>query len=202
MTDRHEYVVSQLNDEYDTPEEVAEACLRALGRSWMRTLAFNFLVDEVKDYRRREVKKIEQSAERQVSKKKPRTVGIPNGDGTYRWIPQDGEEYRRIQAERDEKRWAEYEAAREESNRRIQQAFDDYKQELRMEWTKELLDSKFALPDGTMVTWGEATLEHHNLRIAMLSQNVEGNLQAIKRHEEAIRSIGEVNDAHCLDDAA
>lgn len=74
---------------------------------------------------------------------------------------------------------------------RMRQIVDDYKNDIRMEWTRELLDTSFALGDGTTVTWGDATPQQHQARIDMLAKIADGTLQTAARHQAAIEAIGE-----------
>lgn len=67
----------------------------------------------------------------------------------------------------------------------------DLTRELRMEWTAELLDAGFALPDGAVVRWGDATVEEHTRRRDMLSRNALANAEAAARHEKAIAALND-----------
>lgn len=73
--------------------------------------------------------------------------------------------------------------------------------EIRLETTRELLESVFALGDGVEVTWGDATVEQHRQRIALLVGNATGNVEAAVRHEAAIQMIAAA-DARCLREVA
>lgn len=77
---------------------------------------------------------------------------------------------------------------------------EEYRKAVIVEWTEELLAGQFATGDGKRVTWGKATVEQHVARIAMLTQNVRGNLDAIQRHEAAVVAIREA-EATCLREA-
>ena len=66
---------------------------------------------------------------------------------------------------------------------------EDYERELRIEWPRELLDSGFALPDGTVVKWGDATVAEHTERLGMLTRNAEANIEAAARHQRAIEEL-------------
>lgn len=65
----------------------------------------------------------------------------------------------------------------------------DMAEKVRLETTQELLATVFALGDGERVTWGEATREQHQQRIAMLVGNAAGNVETAARHQAAIRMI-------------
>lgn len=63
---------------------------------------------------------------------------------------------------------------------------EEIRKELRLEVTAELLATSFALGDGRMVTWGEATIDDHTARLRVLGGNVLGNLETMALHEQAI----------------
>jgi hypothetical protein len=69
--------------------------------------------------------------------------------------------------------------------------------ETRLQVTEELLGTKFALGDGTKVTWGEATVEQHRQYVVMLSGQVAGTVETAARHEAAIRLCEEAG-VSCL----
>lgn len=79
----------------------------------------------------------------------------------------------------------------------IGSALDRYAEDLRIKWTSELLDSTFALSDGAVVTWGEATIEQHAERRQMFLNNAHGNMEGAARHEIAMRELKETG-ADCL----
>lgn len=61
--------------------------------------------------------------------------------------------------------------------------------ETRLKLTAELLESSFALGDGVMVSWGDATVEQHRKRMDLLFRNAEGNVRTASRHEIAVQMI-------------
>lgn len=65
--------------------------------------------------------------------------------------------------------------------------------------SSELSSSPFAPGDGSRVTWGEATIDDHRQRVAMLKGQRSGLDRTIKRHEEAIVAL-EKSGARCLND--
>jgi hypothetical protein len=71
----------------------------------------------------------------------------------------------------------------------VDQLLEEYRREVIIDWTAELLGTEFALGDGTAVTWAQATVVQHRIRIALLTRNVRGNLDTIQRHEAAIAAI-------------
>lgn len=87
---------------------------------------------------------------------------------------------------------AEYEIderLRRELHVTLQDAMDKYAAELRIEWTAELLDAEFALGDGTSVSWGDASREQHELRMAMHRRNAIAGAEGFARHSQAIELL-------------
>lgn len=66
---------------------------------------------------------------------------------------------------------------------------------------KRLLDEKFWLGDGRSVMWGDATVEDHRARIALLEKQVVGLSDTIDRHRQAIVEI-EANAVTSLNEIA
>lgn len=73
--------------------------------------------------------------------------------------------------------------------------------EVRLEITTELLLTTFALGDGRRVTWGDATIEQHEQRVAVLLRGAQGTIETAGRHTEAIRMIRD-GGVTCLRDLA
>lgn len=73
----------------------------------------------------------------------------------------------------------------------IGKALERYAEDLKIEWTAELLDSTFGLRDGTQVTWGDATVEQHRERRQMFLDNAHANMEGAARHEIALRQLEE-----------
>lgn len=63
----------------------------------------------------------------------------------------------------------------------------------------EYLKARFSLPDGRHPTWGEATVEDHLLRIAMLTKLRDGLAATIRAHEDAVARLTEAG-VSCLND--
>ena len=82
-------------------------------------------------------------------------------------------------------------AARERHVARMVDLIAEFRQEIRLEVTAELLETQFALGDGRRVTWGEATEADHRKRIALLSNNAAANLEVAARHEVAIQMLAD-----------
>jgi hypothetical protein len=68
---------------------------------------------------------------------------------------------------------------------------DEVSEQVELETTEELLATFFALGDGTKVSWGDATVEQHQQRIALLVKDIAGTTETAARHQAAIRMIEE-----------
>jgi hypothetical protein len=66
---------------------------------------------------------------------------------------------------------------------------------------RQLFNEKFSLGSGEVVTWGQATVAQHALRIEMLGKIRAGIDETIGRHREAIRMI-EANGVSRLEEIA
>lgn len=64
---------------------------------------------------------------------------------------------------------------------------------------RRLFKEKFSLGDGEKVSWGEATVEQHEQRIAFLIPMRDGLTGTIRRHEEAVSLIRQ-HGGTCLAD--
>jgi hypothetical protein len=73
--------------------------------------------------------------------------------------------------------------------------------QVRLETTRELLATVFALGDGTETTWGAATVAQHEQRVTMLAKNASGVIGTASRHKAAIRMITDAG-VTCLADLA
>lgn len=82
---------------------------------------------------------------------------------------------------------------------RIAVALEEYAATIRLQVTRELLESSFALGDGRVVTWGDATIADHMTRIGLLQRQAIGTGEAIVRHEAAIGMLREAGAATLSD---
>lgn len=64
---------------------------------------------------------------------------------------------------------------------------------------RSVFNTPIRLGDGFMTTWGAATVEQHQMRIAMLQKQIDGLTDTQRRHEEAIKLI-ESAGVKCLND--
>ena len=62
-----------------------------------------------------------------------------------------------------------------------------------------LFRSTFSLGNGTDISWGKATIEQHEQRIAFLEKQREGLGRTITQHQDAIKAIRQAG-ASCLND--
>lgn len=81
----------------------------------------------------------------------------------------------------------------------VVRAVSDYRDEVRLELTTELLGTSFALGDGRRTTWGAASADDHSQRIEILMQGVEGSARTMILHEKALEIL-EQRGARCLND--
>lgn len=165
-----------------SPGAVADLTLKEADQSAVWQLARLALVLHVQDVRRATVRAIEASS-----------LPLP---------PQETTEERRVRWQRQ----------REDKEARAMGRFldraevlspvlEEYRQRVTLEVTEELLASRFALGDGRSVTWGSASVEDHNQRVALLMANASGNLETAARHQIAIERI-QLAGAHCLSEVA
>lgn len=74
-------------------------------------------------------------------------------------------------------------------NLRLRDIISDFESALRVTWDRELLDSEFALPDGSVTTWGEATVPQHQERCDMHTRNAQSGIEGAARHQRAIKDL-------------
>lgn len=60
---------------------------------------------------------------------------------------------------------------------------------LHREWSAALLAGEFALPDGSRVSWADATAEQHELRADQLEALAAGDMATASIHRQAIEDI-------------
>ncbi len=99
----------------------------------------------------------------------------------------------------DERAKAEMAESLRQFKLRIEEHVDVRAQEKLVQWTRELLDTPFSLYDKTVVPWGQATVEQHELVLGRMIKDAVGGLQAASRHKQAVDDLTEAG-ADCLDD--
>lgn len=60
---------------------------------------------------------------------------------------------------------------------------------LHEQWTAAMLAGEFALPDGTRVSWADASVAQHNLRATQLEGLAAGDLATASIHRRAINDL-------------
>lgn len=84
---------------------------------------------------------------------------------------------------------------------RLTEAIETFASAVRADWTEQILSASFALPDGTRVLWGEATVEQHKARRDFLLSQASGTLETAGRHDAAIKDLMSFR-VTCLNDLA
>lgn len=149
--------------------EVARDLVAKAPRAVIEFLAAEFLVAEVQRAQRSTTLEAERGSQRQAQTQAAEAPGAAAARAEAR--------------ERDE--WL----IQQSLNANISRAIDRYTEDVKMKWTAELLDSTFALRDGSTVAWGEATIEQHVERRQMFIDNARANIEGASRHETAIREL-------------
>jgi hypothetical protein len=186
------------------PIEFIRTQVREMSTDDVIDLAVAYLYGQVKQRRRAHVREIEQSAQRAQTSERAGAIDPEPRWGTAAWerwasLPQNHETAERTRERRAEiaRRDAE---AYSELTRNLNAAMEKFKSELRMQWTAELLAAEFALGDGTVTTWGEATREQHEARMAMHKRNALSGMEGYARHAAALEEMDRTGTT-CLRDA-
>lgn len=164
------------------PKTAADDLVSELSVPVVRELAARCLAEKVIDRRRAQTLAVERSVERSGT-----FAETPSGRVASERTQQETSAFEEMIARRRE----EEEAGRRRFWQTITDATARYAEALKMEWTRELLDSGFALPDGTTVLWGDATVEQHMERREMFMRNAVANAEGAARHDQAIRELSE-----------
>lgn len=83
--------------------------------------------------------------------------------------------------------------------KRVFQIFQNYESDLKVKFTAELLASQFSLGKGVKVTWGNATIAEHEIRMELLSKHIQGTGETYALHADAVSQLKE-NGATCLNE--
>lgn len=153
------------------PEEGARRALKGVSAKVRDEMALLYVADQVRGIMRQSVAAKERAA---------RTRGRRAGQS----IDAD---YDAIEREH-----------RQNLSLRVAEILSSYVEDLKVAWTDDLLDMSFALPNGQLVLWGQATVGHHEQRALMFSEFAVGNLQGAAMHLKAISDLRKSN-AVCLD---
>lgn len=165
----------------------AQRIVDTLEAGAVRAMAIEYLIEQAGQLNRTRSLKVERAAEeRVVSRPKPKPrEGLTHGSFNQRYgaIPAGCTcDQCAAAIERDN----DFEAKK---IAKLSSLLTEYRDQLRITWTDELLKATFAMPDGSRVLWGEATVDQHRERVSMLMGNVAGNLEAAARHEKAVEEI-------------
>lgn len=164
--------------------QLAERFVRGLKRSELDALALSMVVHIFQTTARRSARTVESEAQR------------PSAVPLEKKLNQYGEE-KLEEPKRDPENVYEREARlkREAASRdrmkKYQEAMESWRNEIRLEVTRELLEVEFSLGDGTTATWGSATVEQHQKRADFLEKMAFGTAETAARHLAAIRMLSE-----------
>lgn len=150
------------------PERLAVEVVRAMDEPDRKTMLTYLLARWIADEQRAEAKRVERAASR----------------GDRQWWRNRNAEIARVKIEDPAEYHRRYTIAGA-----IETFEREIRDEVRLEITAELLGTSFALHDGRMVTWGEATVEDHQTRLKALSENIIGNFTTMALHEQAIEAL-------------
>lgn len=156
-----------------SPVEYIRSETAVMPRDEVDHLAAAYLLSQVKMRQRRVVLGSERNAERSTP-----VVRTP----PTREQVESARKYEAEKADIEDRRATRLWAA-------IADATDKYAKELRMEWTRELLEAEFALGDGTTVRWGDATREQHEYRFQLHSRNAAAGIEGAARHKQALDAL-------------
>jgi len=173
--------VAALLDDPEAADKEAALIVIKMSRSLVLMLAKLELLEMANHFQRATTRTIEKASESRPARRK-------GGAWLREMSPEAQADLERREEEINGRMWT-----------TIADALSDYRENLRMEWTRELLDSFFALPDGTRVAWGKASSDQHAIRIDMLLGNAAGNLETAARHQVAIETLMS-NGVSCLNE--
>lgn len=165
---------------------VAEKTVPTLPVEMQHKLAVEYLLTRARGLARSRVERIEREATRPPAPEMHETPGRRPRPGTAafrRWMEDP------TNAASEEKKLQTETRLMVDLMEGIATTIKQYSAAVRMEWTAELLATDFALPTGERVTWGDATLEQHGARVALLSANAAANMEAAARHEKALEAL-------------
>lgn len=183
------------------PKLAATAVVRDVPDRVIRYLAAEYLAEAVRAAVRRDTLRQERTSMALLPDAALEAVGVAGG--TVRNLPRKGTD-ERAEWETCTLEGREYVRREAEIHDRF---LDDqfrmvnhFVESMHAEWTAELLASTFALADGSLVTWGEASIDQHEQRKAMFERHIQVNAEGAARHAHAIATIRSA-DAACLSDA-
>lgn len=178
---------ADIDDDDYSPDTVMAWVKANVAPSMSEMLAAVWLREQLLDRQREIVHRIEMEAvnERIAQQEAEWEAGAPERE-------RRAEEIREASAKRE----AEISAA---MHRKINEAMEEYKRHVIMEWTEELLGQAISLPDGSRTTWGEASAAQHKERRDMFRKNAVANAEGAARHEQALEALAS-SGASCLNE--
>jgi len=184
-----------------TANRLAGECLSALDREDLEVLALGMVKELIQAVARSRSRKAESVSAKRRGTDKPRYRSKAEearetwSNHGYPWNRFDREmsykcgcdlclsglkEYGELEAKLDR-----------EFSEGLQKAVKAFSDAVRLEVTRELLETQFALGDGQVVTWGEATIEQHQQRADLLEKMAIGTAETSARHLAAIRMLSD-----------
>ena len=170
-----------------SPVTYINGVVRRMDRDDVEQLAAAYLLAQVKLRQRSTVATVERASQKPKRGTKAWYAWLETPAGADQMALEV--EYERIERESQTKLW-----------NGMAEIIENYKNELRMEWTDELLRSDFALADGTKVKWGDATREQHEWRADMHAKNAAAGIEGAARHRAAIELLDQTG-TESLNDA-
>jgi hypothetical protein len=160
--------------------QVAYDLARGLDDGMLRRLAVQYIVDKVRDHGRHVTLMAERRAMREQLLHELSRPGRP--------APPAGRQWRRT-PEQEAEIAAQDAAIQARYVRTLTDVMHRYTEEMRLEWTQELLDSTFVGADGELITWGDASADDHRARVEMFMRNAEANMEGAARHTKALHAL-------------
>lgn len=184
-------VDQRMDDDADLDSRTAaQAVANVLSRGDVNLLASEYLVSLIARRERRRVHGVERAAQTAAAPEVPNEPRKRFSEKWYDWARTYQDDAWIADRERREDELqsalAEVEAR---SYKRIEEAMRAFRDDLRLEWTQDLLAEQFALRDGTKVAWGEATVDQHQDRIDMFMSQAAAGIEGAARHQQALDDL-------------
>lgn len=194
-------LVTRFDREYpdSAAEWVAERAVKSIRAAARTELLASLVKSEIESRRRQRAREVEHNAWR----------SSPEGIAVARERSEDRRARKRYWEDR-----AAREAARSELDKTdpaearrlyptpwesIADSIEEFRSQVRLELTTELLGTVIALGDGRKTTWGAASVDDHRQRMELLTDQAMGTFETVVLHEKAIEMI-EGSSAACLND--
>jgi flagellar biosynthesis GTPase FlhF len=180
-------------------EWVATRAVRSVKAADRTALLASMVQREIESRRRDRARQVEHDA----WKRSPQGAAVARDRSEHRkerkryWEARDAEQRARIELEKTDP--AEARRLYPTPWERFADAIQEFRAQVRLELTVELLSTTFALGDGRKTTWGRASVADHRMRMEMLTDQAMGTLETVVLHEKAIEMIAE-HGVTCLTD--